>query len=150
MLAQTFNFALVFTILYLIAAKPLKKLMADRHTEITTGLDNAEKAKSALVIAESEKKKIEKDAHLKASEIVKKADEQGKILLKDTEDKANKEKQMIVESGRVAVEKERQAMAQTLNKETAEAVVMSVEKILRSSITEEKGDKLIKEILAKS
>jgi F0F1-type ATP synthase membrane subunit b/b' len=70
--------------------------------------------------------------------------------MKEVEQKAEEHKQMIVDNGRVIVEKERDAMVQTLNKETAEAVVMSVEKILMNSINAKKGETIIKEILAKN
>jgi F-type H+-transporting ATPase subunit b len=150
MIAQIFNFAVVFFLLYKIAAKPLRKLIADRTAEITGGLENAEQAKKSLALAEENKKAIELEARKKANEIATHADEEAKMYMKEVEQKAEEHKQMIVDNGRVIVEKERDAMVQTLNKETAEAVVMSVEKILMNSINAKKGETIIKEILAKN
>lgn len=150
MVAQIFNFAVVFVLLYLIAAKPLRKIISERHTEITTGLENAASAKEALQNAEDEKKAIELEARKKANDMLTSAEEEGKKNMKEIEARAEEHKQMIIDNGRVIVEKEREAMVQTLNKETAEAVVMSVEKILRNSINAEKGDTLIKEMLART
>jgi len=150
MVAQLINFALVFVILYFIAVKPLSKVMKDRHTEITTGLEDAAKSKEALALAEESKKEIEKEARLKANEVLEKADAEGKVVITDAQAKAEKEKATILENGRNLVEKERQGMIEELNTETAKAVVMSVEKILKNSMTADKSEKLIKEILAKN
>ncbi|MEJ0002153.1 MAG: hypothetical protein WDN09_03200 [bacterium] len=53
MLAQAVNFGLVFVALYLIAAKPLRKLIQDRGQEITTGLENAKQ--NAEMLANTKK-----------------------------------------------------------------------------------------------
>jgi ATP synthase F0 subunit b len=149
MLAQIFNFALVFVILYFIAIKPLRKVIRDRHTDITTGLENAEKSKVALSEAEETKKEIEKEARMKAVDTLTKAEEDGKGIVAQAQVDAEKEKQGILENGRAMVDKERESMIKELNTETAKAVVMSVEKILKNTMTGEKSEKIIKEILAK-
>lgn len=54
MLAQVINFGLVFLVLYMLAAKPLKKLVAERTKEIETGLTDAKDAKILLQKASQE------------------------------------------------------------------------------------------------
>ena len=44
MIAQLFNFGVVFLAFYFLAAKPLRKLMKDREDRIKGGLENAKKS----------------------------------------------------------------------------------------------------------
>ena len=54
MLAQTINFGLVFLALYMLAAKPLKKLVKERTEEITKGLLDAKTNKETLQATKQE------------------------------------------------------------------------------------------------
>ncbi len=99
--------------------------------------------------AEETKKEIEKEARMKAVDTLTKAEEDGKGIVAQAQVDAEKEKQGILENGRAMVDKERESMIKELNTETAKAVVMSVEKILKNTMTGEKSEKIIKEILAK-
>src|SRR3989344_6699237 len=57
MLAQAVNFGLVFLVFYLLAAKPLSKLMKDRTGEISKGLDDAKRSNELLQKATEEYEK---------------------------------------------------------------------------------------------
>src|SRR3989344_1897387 len=56
MVAQIINFALVFVVFYLLAAKPLSKLIKNRTKEIQTGLSNAKASGELLQKATEEYK----------------------------------------------------------------------------------------------
>ena len=56
-IAQAFNFGIVFVVLYLFAIKPLQKLMAERTGKIKRGLTDSEEAKKFLEQAKEEHKK---------------------------------------------------------------------------------------------
>ncbi|MFA6353537.1 MAG: ATP synthase F0 subunit B [Candidatus Paceibacterota bacterium] len=56
MIAQLFNFGIVFLAFYLLAAKPLRKLMQEREEKITKGIDDAKKANELLENATEEYK----------------------------------------------------------------------------------------------
>src|SRR3990167_3529004 len=54
MIAQLFNFGIVFLAFYLLAAKPLRKLMKERGEEIETGLQNAKAGMEMIQKAKEE------------------------------------------------------------------------------------------------
>ena len=56
MIAQLFNFGVVFLAFYLLAAKPLRKLMQEREEKITKGINDAKKANELLQNATEEYK----------------------------------------------------------------------------------------------
>ena len=106
MIAQIVNFGLVFLALYLIAAKPLSKLVKDRNKEINDGLDNAEKAKADVANANLKKQEIENEAKNNAKQILASSQGDGKEIIKEAKDKAIKEKEEIIKQARLDAEKE--------------------------------------------
>ncbi|OGI65069.1 hypothetical protein A3H53_00880 [Candidatus Nomurabacteria bacterium RIFCSPLOWO2_02_FULL_40_10] len=54
MIAQLFNFGIVFLAFYLLAAKPLRKLMKERGEVIAKGLADSKKAEDLLLQAKKE------------------------------------------------------------------------------------------------
>lgn len=55
-IAQIFNFGIVFVVLYIYALKPLSKLMKERSEKIAQGVDDAKKSKELLQKAAEEYK----------------------------------------------------------------------------------------------
>jgi len=56
MIAQLFNFGIVFLAFYLLASKPLRKLMQEREDKIAKGIDDAKTANELLKNATEEYK----------------------------------------------------------------------------------------------
>ena len=56
MIAQLFNFGIVFLAFYLLAAKPLRKLMQEREEKITKGISDAKESSELLQKASEEYK----------------------------------------------------------------------------------------------
>jgi F-type H+-transporting ATPase subunit b len=148
MLAQLFNFALVFTALYFIAAKPLSKLMKDRKGEIETGLENAKEAQTSLLNANLKKEEIEKEAKNNAKEIVAKSQMDGKEIIKEAKDKATLEKEGIIKEAKMDAEKEKKLAEEAVRKETAELVKSGVKKMIEGYVADGKGDEIIKGMLS--
>ena len=149
MIAQIANFGLVFLVLYLLAAKPLKKLMEDRTNEITTGLTNAEEAKGALLSAGLKKKEIIHEARDEAKEILIKSEIDGKQIVKDAKDKAVFEKEEILRQAKIDADKEKKNTEEAIRKETANLVEEGVKKIISGYVENGKGDEIINAMLTK-
>src|SRR3989344_4294934 len=69
MLAQAFNFGLVFLALYYLASKPLKKVIEERTNEIKTGLMDAKINKEVLEKTKEEYEQITRTARSEAHTI---------------------------------------------------------------------------------
>lgn len=144
MIAQIVNFGLVFAALYLIAAKPLAKLIKDRNKEITDGLENAEKASLELKNANLQKEEIIKDAKKDATKILVASEKDGKDIIKDAKDKANLEKEEIIKQARIDAEKEKKHAKDEVNKEAAELVSDGIKKLIENYVAKGHGDDIIK------
>ncbi|MFZ2205235.1 MAG: F0F1 ATP synthase subunit B [Minisyncoccia bacterium] len=149
MLAQLFNFALVFLALYFIAAKPLRKMMDDREDEIKTGLTDAENAKAELAGASLKKEEITREAKDNAKNIISQSQADGRDIVKEAKDKATLEKEEILKQARLDVEKEKKTGDEAIRKEAAELVSVGVRKMVEGYVAAGKGDEIINAMLAK-
>lgn len=149
MLAQIVNFGLVFAALYLLAAKPLKKLMDDRTLEINTGLDNAKKAQIALDNANLVKEEIIHEAKDSAKVIIIQSQADGKEIVKEAKNKAVLEKEEIIKQAKIDAEKEKKIANEAVQKEASVLVAESVRKIMDSYVKKGKGEDIIKAMIQK-
>lgn len=147
MIAQLVNFGLVFVALYFIAAKPLSKLVKDRNKEITTGLDNAEKAKRELANADVRKEEIVREAKNEAKTVLVQSQGDGKKIVKEAKDQAVLEKEEILKRAKIEIEKEKQISEDAIKKESTILVVDGVKKVIESYVKKGHGDNIIKGIL---
>ncbi len=130
MLAQIFNFALVFAALYLIAAKPLRKLMAERTEEITKGLEdakqNAEKLKATTADYEATLSKARTEANAIFDKTKKDAEAKRAEILAQ----AQAEMTATLENGRKILEADKAKVLADAKNEIASLVISATEKVL--------------------
>jgi F-type H+-transporting ATPase subunit b len=92
---QIVNFGILVGVLWYFLYTPILKLLSDREAKIKQGIDDAEKASSALKIADSEKNEILKVAHGEAKSIVtraeKHAEEKGRSLIDEAQNKITRD-----------------------------------------------------------
>jgi F-type H+-transporting ATPase subunit b len=149
MIAQIVNFGLVFAALYLIAAKPLSKLIKDRDEEITTGLENAKKAETEVARANITKEEIIKTAKEDAKKVLISSQADGKEIIKEAKDKAVLEKEEIIRQAKLDAEKAKKGADDAVRAEAAGLVTEGVKKIIESHVAAGKGEDLIKAMLQK-
>ena len=147
MIAQVVNFGLVFAVLYFIAAKPLRKLIDDRTTEINTGLNNAKEANFALENANIKKEEIIREAKDNAKTIIVQSQADGKEIVKEAKNKAVLEKEEIIKQAKIDAEKEKKIASDAIQKEASVLVAESVRKIVDSYVKKGKGEDIIKAML---
>jgi F-type H+-transporting ATPase subunit b len=147
MIAQIVNFGLVFSLIYLLAAKPLAKLMKDRNKEITDGLDNAKKAEVEVANANLKREEIVKEAKNSAKQIITASQNDGKEIVKEAKDKAVLEKEEIIKQARLDAEKEKKNSDEQVRKDASELVADGVRKVVEGYVAGGKGEDIIKAML---
>lgn len=150
MIAQIVNFGLVFLALYFIAAKPLSKLIKDRTEEITTGLENAQKAEREVANANIKKEEIVREAKNNAKQILAGSQDDGKKIVKEARDKAMDEKEEIIKQAKIEIEKEKKYSEDIIKKEASSLVADGVRKIIEGYVEKGHGENIIKGILDSS
>lgn len=130
MLAQLFNFALVFIALYFIAAKPLSKLMKDRTEEITKGLDDAKKNSEKLQATTAEYESTMQKARTDSNAYFEKRKQEAEAKYAEIIAKADMEMQAKIEQGKKVLEADKNKMIAEAKNELAGLVISATEKVV--------------------
>lgn len=130
MIAQLFNFGVVFLVFYFLVAKPLRKLMNERSEKISKGLDDAEKSNELLEKATEEYKenaiklrKISIDSQKELQKDLEKLRTENLERIKKDNDewKKNRIKQMEID---------KKTLVDGAKNELASLVILATEKIM--------------------
>lgn len=146
MVAQIINFILVFLAVYLLAAKPARKLIDERTKEIEEGLKNSKKNREILENTKKEYEETMLKARNEAGEFIKNAREENELKKKEMLENTNKEVLAMIENGKKSLEKEREIMMASVKKEIVDLVIATTEKVLEEKIDSKYKDKVIKEL----
>jgi F-type H+-transporting ATPase subunit b len=149
LIAQATNFAIVFSVLYFFALKPLMKTMGERTKTIEKGLADAKKIEENLAKAEADYKEKINEAKKEASAILTKTMESAEIKKKETINKAKEEIGQIINQEKAKIQTEKGVVMKEIKKEVADLVVASLEKILKEKIDHKKDKEIIKEVISK-
>lgn len=145
-IAQVFNFGIVFVVLYIYALKPLSKLMKERSEKIAKGIDDAKSNTEILNNTKSEYEEALAKARKEADKIFqegKKEAETKKALMLE---KAKEEVAVMIENGKKNLENEKVKMVKEATEEITSLSVKIAEKILGKSIDGHFDQKTIKEL----
>lgn len=146
-IAQIFNFLVLFVVLKKFLYKPLLKVFAQRKTKIEEGLLNAEKIKKELAEIEIDKQKILSSAQKEAADLIlqqrKFAQKEKEEIIEEAKTKAGEE----IKKGLILVEAEMEKARRELKKEAILIAEGLVKKIL-TGLSKDDQHKLIKDSLS--
>jgi len=146
-IAQLLNFAIVFSVLYFFAFKPLVKMMTERTEKIDKSLKDAEEIEARLSLTEKERHEVISAAKKEASLILTEANKLGEEKKADLIVKAREEIGLIINNERAKLTAEKAATLKELKKEVADLVILSMEKLLNEKMTIAKDQDLVKKLL---
>ena len=149
LIAQVINFAIVFSVLYFFALKPLLKVMQDRTKKIEKSMDDAKKIEEKLSKTDEEYGKAISSAKKEANVIMEKASVMAEEKRQELIKKAKNEIGQIINKEKEQMQAEKAKTLKEIKKETADLVVVSLEKILEEKIDSKKDGELIRKIIKK-
>jgi F-type H+-transporting ATPase subunit b len=144
LIAQVINFAIVFSVLYFFALKPLLKIMQKRTETIEKSLDDAKRIEENLEKTEADYNKRLSEAKKEAGNIMEKANKLSEEKKGEMIKKAKEEIGQIIESEKAKMQTEKAKTLKEIKREVAELVIDSLEKILEEKIDLKKDKELIK------
>ncbi len=146
-IAQLVNFAVVFSVLYFFAFKPLVKTMGERTEKIDKSLKDADEIEKRLALTETEKTEIISAAKKQANLIVEEADKRGEERKAELTLKAKEEIAQVINNEKAKLAQEKQETLKEIKKEVADLVILTVEKVLNEKMTSDKDRELIKKLV---
>lgn len=147
--AQLINFALVFMVLWFLILKPLTKKMTERQKMIDDSIDNAKKIQDNLIKSEKEYQNRIDQAKVDANKLLEKATNDSEAMMEEAKSNAKKEIERLVSQARESIKAEKEIMRDELKEETANFLVLALEKILGENLTGALDKKVIEETLKK-
>ncbi len=146
MIAQIINFILVFIALYLLAAKPLKKIIEERTEEITTGLINGKKNSELLESTKKEYEQVLANAKNEANKIIQDTKKEASQKRGELLEEAKNEVNVMIENGKKTLLAEKNKMLEDAKKEIVALVIKTTEKVIGTKVDNNYETKIVKEL----
>jgi len=150
LLAQIVNIAILFGLLYLVAYKPIIRMLDKRSQKIRESMEQTESIKEQAAHAEEEVKKQLKDAAKKGEGVIARAGQAGEEIKQKTQREAKQEAESLIARARLEIQRERDNAIDELRKEFADLTILAAGKVIDRSLDKETHRQLIDEVLEKS
>jgi F-type H+-transporting ATPase subunit b len=129
-IAQAFNFGVVFVVLYIFALKPLGKLMAERSGKIEKGINDAKANAEILRKTEAEYDQVLQKAKAEANTIFQTGKKEAEAKKTEMMEEAKTEVAGIIANGKKTLEAEKTKMVDDARQEIAALAIQAAKKIM--------------------
>lgn len=150
LLAQIVNFVILFVLLYLVAYKPILRMLDARSKKVEESMRQAEDIKEQLAHAEEESRKRIEAASKEGQEIIARAVRNGEEVRQQAQQDAQKDADTLINRARIEIQRERDDAIDELRREFADLTILAAEKVIEKSLDKEAHRQLIEKTMAES
>ena len=150
LLAQIINFAILLGLLYLVAYKPIMRMLDERSRKVKESMEQTELIKQQAEHAEEEVKKQLEAAGKEGMEIIARAMRSGEEMRQKSVQDAKKDAESLITQARAEIQRERDGAIDELRKEFADLTIMAAEKVIDKSLDKQTHRQLIDKVLEES
>jgi F-type H+-transporting ATPase subunit b len=150
LLAQIINFIILFGLLYLVAYKPIMRMLDERSRKIKESMEQTEYIKQQAERAEEEAKKRIDAAAKEGQEAVARAVRTGEGVKREAQQQARQEAEALIVRARTEIQRERDEAIDDLRREFADITIMAAEKVIERSLDKKAHREIIKKVLDES
>ncbi len=150
LIAQIVNFVILFAILYLVAYKPVMRMLDERSRRVKESVEQTESIKEQATRAEEEAQKRIEAASKEGQELVARAVRAGEEARRQAQQVARQEAEALIAKARPEIQRERDEAIDELRKELADLTILAAEKVIEGSLDKEAHRKLIDKVLEES
>jgi F-type H+-transporting ATPase subunit b len=147
LISQIVNFTLLAVLLYLVAYKPILRMLDERSARIKKGLEDAELASKKAAEMEQEFEQQMMQARKEGQEIIAQATQMSEKTRQDILDKAREEANVIVERAKEDIARERELAMAELREQLADLSLSISEKVIGETLDEQRQRRLIADFL---
>jgi len=130
-IAQAFNFAIVFAVLYIFALKPLQKIMAERAEKIARGVNDAKSNAEILEKTKAEYDAVITKARAEAHTLFQEGKKDAEAKKAKMLEEAKAQVDAMIQNGKVALEAEKTKMVEEAKKEIVNLAMLATEKLMK-------------------
>ena len=150
LLAQIVNFGILLGLLYLVAYKPIMRMLDERSRKIKESMEQTEFVKEQAARAEEEVKKQLEAAAKEGQEVITRAAKTGEELRQKTQQQAKQEAEALITRARAEIRRERDDAIGELRKEVADLAILAAGKVIDRSLDKKAHRQLIDKVLEES
>ena len=150
LVAQIVNFVVLFGLLYLVAYKPIMRMLDERSRKIKESMEQTEFIKQQAEQAEEETKKRIEAAGKEGQELVARAARTGEEMRRQAQEHAKQDAESLIARARTEIQRERDEAIDELRKEFADLTIIAAEKVIDRSLDKEAHRQLIDKVLKES
>lgn len=144
LIGQMITFAIFVWFTMKFVWPPLEQVLKTRQEKIAAGLQAAERGHQELEIAQKYAIQHIHEARAKATETLDLAKKRASQIVDEAKKEANVEKEKIIQQGHAEVEQERLVAQLALQNEVARLAVLTAEKLLKRTISDNDQKDLLK------
>jgi F-type H+-transporting ATPase subunit b len=150
LLAQLVNFIILFGLLYLVAYKPIMRILDERSQKVRESMEQTEHIKQQAEQAEVEAAKQIEAARKEGQALVSSATRTGEEMRRQAQQEAKQEGESLIARARAEIQKERDEAIGELREEFADLTIMAAEKVVERSLDKKAHRELIDKVLKES
>jgi len=150
LIAQIVNFLILLGLLYLVAYKPIMRMLDERSRKIKESMEQTELIKQQAERAEEEVKKQIETASREGQGIIARAVRAGEEVRQKAQQEAKQDAESLVARAWMGIRRERDEAIAELRKEFADLTIMAAEKIIEKSLDKQTHRQLIEKVLEES
>jgi len=150
LVAQLVNFTLLLIVLYLLAYKPVLRMLDERRKRIREGLEASDEAKRRLADTEKEVELELGKARQEGQALIGQAQQIAARIQDEARQQARQEAEQLVGRARNEIQLERDSAIAGLRREFADLTITAAERVIRQSLDRQAHRRLIEETLAES
>jgi len=147
LLAQIVNFVILFGLLYLVAYKPIMRILDERSRKVKESMEQTEFIKQQAEQAEEEAKKRIEAASKEGQEVIARAARTGEEVGRQAQQEAKQGAEALIARARVEIQRERDDAIDELRKQFADLTILAAGKVIDRSLDKETHRQLIDKVL---
>lgn len=150
LIAQLVNFGVLFVLLYLVAYRPIMRMLDERSRKIKDSMEQVENIKEQSARAEQEAEKRIEAASQDGQEMIARAVRTGDELRQKAEQEARTEAETLISRARAEIQRERDEAIDGVRKAFADLTIQAAEKVIDRSLDKEAHREIIDKVLEQS
>ncbi len=147
LLAQLVNFGILLGILYLVAYKPIMKMLDDRANRIKESMEQTEVIKDKAEKAEEEIAEQLKKAGRQSQAVIDRGVRTGEEMRQKAQEEAKKETEALLARAHNEIRRERDGVIDDLRREFADLTILAAGKVIDRTLDKKAHRQLIDKVL---
>jgi len=150
LVAQIVNVVVLLGLLYLVAYKPVTRMLDERSRRVKESMKQTDAIKEEAARAEEEVKKQLEAASREGQEKIARATRIGEDVKQKAQQEARQEAEALISRARTEIQRERDEAIDELRKEVADLTILAAGKVIERSLDKKAHRELIDKVLKES